>query len=227
MRRHAATIVVLLVLVGTAVAFAETERLKLEPTAIQEFFVEPAFSPACACDQAEEVIRLRLNLADRVTVRIVDAAGHTVRVLVHGKRLPRGRTQLEWNGRDDAGMRAPDGRYSVDVHLARPDRTFRLPRTLTLDTVPPAVRLVSYVPRILRRSQLHKVLVRYRVSEPAHGVLFVNGRRVVVTNGTRLTGKLNWTPHGRGRYRLQLAARDLAGNLGSGSSVFVVRVRRR
>ena len=82
-------------------------------------------------------------------------------------------------------------------------------------------------PRILRRSQLHKVIVRYRVSEPAHGVLFVNGSRLVVTNGNRLAGKLNWTPRARGRYRLQLAARDLAGNLGPRSSVFVVRVRRR
>ncbi len=227
MRRHAPTIIVLLLLVGAAVAFAETERLKLQPTAIEEFFVEPAFSPVCACDQAREAIRLRLHRADRVTVQIVDSAGHTVRGLVDGKRLPRGRTQIEWNGRDDAGTQAPDGRYSVDVHLARPDRTFRLPRTLALDTVPPTVRLVSYTPRILRRSQLHKVIVRYRVSEPAHGVLFVNGRRVVVTNGSRLTGKLNWTPHARGRYRLQLAARDLAGNLGPRSSVFVVRVRRR
>src|SRR5437016_3822327 len=83
----------------------------------EEFFVEPAFSPVCACDQAREVIRLRLHRADRVTVRIVDSAGRTVRVLLDGRRLPRGRTQLEWSGRDDAGRQAPDGRYSVDVHL--------------------------------------------------------------------------------------------------------------
>jgi hypothetical protein len=225
-RRHAATILVLALLVGTAVAFAETERLKLEPTAIEESFVQPAFSPVCSCGQAVEVIRLRLHLADHVTVTIVDAAGRTVRVLVQGKRLPRGRTQLAWDGRDDAGMRAPDGRYSVDVHLARPDRTYRLPRTLALDTVAPTVRLVSYAPRILGRTHLHNVIVRYRVSEPAHGILFVDKRRVVVTYGTRLAGKLPWTPHARGRYLLQLAARDLAGNLGPRSPVFVVRVRR-
>jgi hypothetical protein len=96
-----------------------------------------------------------------------------------------------------------------------------------LDTVPPTARLVSYGPRILRRSHLHKVVVRYRVSEPAHGLLFVNGRRLVVTNGSVLAGKLQWTPRVRGRYRLQLAARDLAGNVGPRSRVFVVRVRRR
>jgi len=71
------------------------------------------------------------------------------------------------------------------------------------------------------------VIVRYRVSEPAHGMLFVNGRRVVVTNGSVLRGKLQWKPRARGRYRLQLAARDLAGNVGPRSRVFVVRVRRR
>lgn len=224
-RRHAATILVLALLVGTAVAFAETERLKLQPTAIEESFVQQAFSPVCGCLQAHEVIRLRLHLADRVTVLIVDRVGHTVRVLVDGKRLPRGRTQLEWDGRDDAGMQAPDGRYSVDVHLAQPDRTYRLPRTLVLDTVPPTARLVHYVPRVLRG--LRKVIVRYRVSEPAHGLLFVNGRRVVVTNGSVLVGKLQWKPQARGRYRLQLAARDLAGNVGPRSRIFVVRVRRR
>jgi hypothetical protein len=115
----------------------------------------------------------------------------------------------------------------VDVHLARPDRTYRLPKTLVLDTVAPNAHLVSYAPRVLRRSQLHKVVVRYRVSEPAYGVLFVNGRRVVVTQGSRLAGKLQWTPRARGRYRLQLAARDLSGNLGPRSLTFVVRVRRR
>ena len=45
MRRHAATIVVLAILLASAVAFAETERLKLQPTPIQESFVQPAFSP--------------------------------------------------------------------------------------------------------------------------------------------------------------------------------------
>jgi hypothetical protein len=217
MRRHAATIVVLTLLVGTAFAFAETERLKLEPTAIEESFVQPAFSPVCACDKAKAVVRIRLHRAETVTVRIADSAGHTVRVLADERRLPRGRTQLEWDGLDQGGMQAPDGKYAVDVHLARPDRTFRLPRATTLDTVAPVVRRVSY------RRTGDTLRVSYRLSEPAHGALFVDGKRTVFTYTTRPAARLKWKVGPRRRYRIQVAAVDLAGNLGARSPVAVLR----
>jgi hypothetical protein len=222
-RRHAATIFVLAILVGTAVAFAETEWLKLQPTPIQESFVQPAFSPACACQLARAAIRIRLHRANTVTVRIRDDAGHNVRLLVDGKPLPRGRTQLEWNGRDSTGHRLPDGHYWVEVHLQHGDRTFKLPRPTVLDTVAPAARLVSYRPRVLRVGE--RIRVVYRVSEPAHGVLFVNGKRVIVTYTKSRTARLQWMPRRARRYTVQLAAVDLAGNLGRKSAVFRVRVR--
>jgi FlgD Ig-like domain len=222
-RRHAATILVLSILLGTAVAFAETERLKLQPTPIQESFVQPAFSPVCTCALTHAAIRFRLHRANTVNVRITDGSGHTVRLLVDSKRLPRGRTQFEWNGRDDAGQRLPDGRYWVEVHLRHGDRTFKLPRPTVLDTVAPTVRLVSLRPRALSRGE--RVRVVYRVSEPAHGVLFVNGRQVIVTYTKSRTARLQWRPRRARRYRLQLAAVDLAGNLGPRSPVFIVRVR--
>jgi hypothetical protein len=219
MRRHAATILVLALLGGTAVAFAETERLKLEPTPIQESFVQPAFSPICTCAKAKAAIRLRLHRADTVTVRILDSSGHAIRVLLDGKRLPSGRTQLEWDGRDDSGMRVADGRYKVDVRLARAHRTFTLPRTVTLDTIPPTVRRVSY------RRKGDRLRVYYRLSEAAHGVLFVNGRRTVITYTSHPTAKLPWTIGPRRLYRLQVAAVDLAGNLGARTRVAVLRTR--
>jgi hypothetical protein len=222
-RRYAATIFVLALLVGTAVAFAETERLKLQPTPIQESYVQPAFSPVCNCPLGRAAIRFRLHRANTVTVRIRDQAGHTVRVLVDGKRLQRGRSQFAWNGRDDTGRRLPDGRYSVVVHLQHGDRTFKLPRATALDTVAPTVRLVSYRPTELRVGE--RIRIVYRVSEPAHGVLFVNGERVIVTYTKSRTARLQWKPRRVGLYRLQLAAVDLAGNLGPRSPVFTLRVR--
>lgn len=223
MRRHAATVLVLAVLLATAVAFAETERLKLQPTPIQESFVQPAFSPACACGLARAAIRIRLHRANTVSVRIRDSSDHTVRLLVDGRRLPRGRTQFEWNGRDDSGRRLPDGRYWIEVHLQHGDRTFRLPRPTVLDTVAPTARIVSLRPRVLHLGG--RVRVVYRVSEPAHGVLFVNGKRVIVTYTKSRTARLQWMPRRARRYRVQLAAVDLAGNLGRKSAVFTVRVR--
>lgn len=220
--RHAATAVVLLLLVGTAVAFAETERLKLKPTPIEESFVQTAFSPVCGCAQARATIRLRLHRADTVNVDVLDAAGNTVRVLAEAKRLSRGRTQLAWDGRDDQGSRVPDGSYGVEVHLSRAGRTFRLPQQTVLDTVAPTAAYVSSSGPA-RPGQRFRIF--YRVSEPAHGVLYVNGKRTIVTHTKLRSAKLDWRPQRRGRYRLQLAALDLAGNLGPRSAVFFVGVR--
>ena len=222
MRRHAATAVVLLLLVGTAVAFAETERLKVQPTPIEESFVQPAFSPTCDCDTATTQIRMRLHKADRVSVRILDESDHTVRHLADGRHLPAGRSVLEWDGKDDDGARAPDGRYHVEVHLLGADRTFRLPRQIALDTVPPRIRLVSYT-NTAQVGQLVRVF--YRASEPAHGVLYVDGVKTVGPTYTHSrSAKLQWRPRAPGRYGLELAAVDLAGNLGPRTPVFEVRV---
>jgi hypothetical protein len=220
--RHAATAIVLLLLVGTAVAFAETERLKLKPTPIEESFVQPAFSPACECATSKAEIRIRLHRADTATVRILDETGVVVRTLVD-KRLPRGRTVVLWNGRDDNGGPAPDGRYQAEVELANADRTFKLPRLIALDTVPPSVRVVSFRDSVQSRQ---RVRIFYRVSEPAHAVVFVDGRRVAVTNTKLLAAKVDWRPRRPGRYRVELAALDLAGNLGPRIPPFEVRVTR-
>jgi FlgD Ig-like domain len=221
--RHAATAIILLLLVGTAVAFAETERLKLQPTPIEESFVQPAFSPACKCETSTAEIRIRLHRADTVTARIVDESGRTVRTLVDDKRLPRGRTVLRWNGRENGGEPAPNGRYRVEVQLDKADRTFELPRLIALDTVPPTIRLVSFTDSVQPRQ---RVRIFYGVSESAHAVLFVGGRRVAVTNTKLRAAKLQWRPRRPGRYRLELAALDLAGNLGPRTPPFEVRVTR-
>lgn len=221
MGRHAATAIVLLLLVGTAVAFAETERLKLKPTPIEESFVQPAFSPVCECETSRAEIRLRLHRADTATVMILDESGRVVRTLVADKRLPRGRTVLEWDGLDQSGDPAPDGRYRVEVQLDKADRTFELPRLVALDTVSPIVRLVSYTDSVHARQ---RVRIFYRVNEPAHGVLFVDGRRVALTYTKARAAKLHWRPQRPGRYRLELAALDVAGNLGARTPPFEVRV---
>jgi hypothetical protein len=216
-RRHAVTLVVLALLVGTAVAFAETERLKVEPTPIEESFVEPAFSPVCGCATAKGEIRIRLHRADTVTVRVLDESGRTVDVVTEHARLPRGRSEFAWDG---AG--APDGTYQVEVRLEHAGRTFKLPQLINLDTVAPTAHLLS-VRSPVRAHQ--RVRVLYRVSEPAHGVLYVNGKRVILTHTKLRRAKLDWRPRRPGRYRLQLAAVDLAGNLGPRSSAVIVKVR--
>src|SRR5204863_115310 len=81
---------------------------------------------------------------------------------------------------------------------------------------------LSVRPRVISPDGDHRgdrVVVRYRVSEPAHGLLYVGGTRRAVTRFSRLRDGVSWfgLVHGTavkpGRYALQLGARDRAGNL--------------
>lgn len=119
-------------------------------------------------------------------------------------------------------MLAPDGRYRIEVDLEDADRTFELPQAVSLDTVSPNVRVVSAPDRVRFGS---RVRISYRVTEPAHGILYVNGvKRVGPTYTKRRAAQLQWKPRRPGRYRLQLGAVDPAGNLAPRSPVFIVRV---
>ena len=62
-------------------------------------------------------------------------------------------------------------------------------------------------------------------------LLYVNGRRELVGGAKALRSTVQWFARRshrrlrRGRYRLQLAAVDLAGNVGPRSRPFVLRIR--
>ena len=116
------------------------------------------------------------------------------------------------------GATTPDAGCRTDAFITFPHVILRL-----LDTVAPTARLVSSQPRVMRTGE--RVRIVYRVSEPAHGALFVNGRQVIVTYTKSRTARLQWSPRRARRYKLQIAAVDLAGNLGPRSPVFIVRVR--
>ena len=221
MKRWGPTVIVVVLLAATAVAFATTERQKLEKTPFAVLHVEPAFSPA----HGTATIDLRFRRAHLVTLQIINNLGHAVATLAREQRVERGNVQFQWRGR-----RIPDGVYQPQLTLDD-GREFTLPNQIRLDSVAPRIVLVSYRPRILRRRDKPIVKIGYRVSELAHAIVFVNGHRRVFGGAKALQAALNWEAekNGRrlrpGRYRLQLAAIDLAGNVGARTDVFVVRVR--
>jgi FlgD Ig-like domain len=221
-------LLVLAVLAATAIAFAETERLKIAAAPLAAN-VQPVFSPVCKCAESTTEIRLIVHRPDNITVMIVDANGRVVRVLASSRHL-RHRVALHWDGRDDSGALVPDGTYSVHVKLARADRTIDIPKHVVVDTVAPTVRLVNYQPHVLSASTTRsRIVVHYRVSEPAHAVLYVDGKAALHTYSHETSAQFKWYGVSRlppGRYRLQLAARDLAGNLGPRTPVFILRIRR-
>ena len=114
---------VVALLVGTAAAFAVTERLKLVRSPIAAPEIDRVFSPVCDCERDEAAIAFRLREADRVDLAIVDGDGDVVRTLVRSRSAPVGRLEASWDGRDDAGNVVPEGAYRPRVHLrtAAPD----------------------------------------------------------------------------------------------------------
>jgi hypothetical protein len=219
-KRWAPTVVVVALLAATAVAFATTERQKLERTPFGVLPVARVVSP----ERGPVLIRLRLHRPHLLTVRILDNRDRVVATVARQQRFEAGIAVFRWH----AGV--PDGLYTPRVTLDD-GRVFTLPVQIRIDRVPPTARLVSYRPHVVRRPAKPKVRIAYRVSEKAHILVFVNGRRAVVGYPKSLQSAVNWLARrtGRrlrpGRYRLQLAAVDLAGNIGRRTRPFVVRVR--
>ena len=205
-----------------------TQRLKLEPSPISQTRVDDVFSPVCRCPSRAANIEFSLRRADRLRIAIRIGANE---VTVADGSFPRGGVHVRWDGRDPSGKLVPDGTYYPVVHLQSAGRTIDLPNPIRVDTIRPSIKLKSLRPRVFVPG-VEKLRVTYTVSEHAHALLFVDGRRRVFTLGQRLRGRLQW--YGRvagrsvrpGRHRLTLVAEDLAGNRSLPTAPVIVRVRR-
>ncbi|MBD0329310.1 MAG: hypothetical protein ICV64_04320 [Thermoleophilia bacterium] len=232
MARLLPTVLVLVLLAGTAAAFAVTERLKLEPAPLAVGQGVRVFSPVCGCETRRAELPVRVRAAGRLSVEIVRDDGETVRELLD-RRVPAGRVLVAWDGRDEAGRVAPEGIYRPRVTLGA-GRTFLLPTPLRLDVTPPPLTLVSARPRVLRRAgyyRYRRLVVRYRLGERARLTLHVGerarvGGRVVRRGGGHLDwwGRIDGRPAPPGRYAVTLVAVDVAGNRSQAGPV-TVRVR--
>jgi hypothetical protein len=217
-----------LLIVATATAFAVTQRLKLEPSPISRTRVSDAFSPVCRCASDAANIEFSLRRADdiRVAIRI----GSREVTIAEGP-FTQGDVHVRWDGRDASGELVRDGVYYAFVDLRRAARTIDLPNPIRVDTVRPSIKFTSLTPRAFRPG-MEKLKVTYKVSEHAHALLFVDGRRRVFTYSTRLRGRLQWYGKVRGRairpgrHKLKLVAEDLAGNRSAPTPWVVVRARR-
>jgi FlgD Ig-like domain len=232
LRRNATLAVVLALLMGSALAFGVAERLKIEKSPVAGTEVDKVFSPVCRCPQRVARISFRLRRSDKLTLTLLDADGKRVRKLVDGERRRRGPQQFVWDGRDDDGRLLPEGAYRPKVVLGRADRTIVLPNPIHIDVTPPTVAVTKVRPRVISPDgDAHGDVarIRYRMSEPGRAILFVNGRKRVVSRRQRPSGQLQWVGGGAGgrpgRYRLAVQAQDLAGNLSRRVAAGTVAVR--
>ncbi len=186
-----------------------TQRLKLEPSPISQTHVDKLFSPVCECVSQAANIEFTIRKADRLRIAI-RVGVHEVTIATGEHR--RGLVHARWNGRDATGAVVSDGIYFPVVHMQRAQRTIDLPNPIRVDTQRPSVTVTAV------RSNGPKVTVTYAVTEPAHGLLIVDGRRAVYTYSIRRHGRLTWYGRVNGRavhasrHRLVLVAEDVAGN---------------
>lgn len=199
MKRNAPTILVLLLLAATATAFAVTQRLKLEPSPISQTHVDKVFSPVCNCATNVAHIDFSIRHADHLRIWVRTPAGPAV---LADREFPKGTVRVHWDGHG-----AADGVYYAVVHMARAQRTIDLPNPIRVDTVKPTIALVS------TSRDGGQTIFRYRTSEPAHALLFVNGERRIRTYSTRTHAKFAYAGRLTAKTRLVLRARDVAGNL--------------
>jgi FlgD Ig-like domain len=218
MARVAPLVLVLVLLVATAAAFAVSQRRKLEEIPVAGPSIDPrAFSPGCRCPSPAAEVGFRLNRNETIDVLLVGEAGEVARTLARALERRPGRIRFAWDGRDDAGEVVPDGTYHLRVRLREEERTVDTPARVDVDATSPRAAIVSARPRSFSVGH-GRVLVGYRLSERARPELHVNGRRVVGPARARSSGFLEWwgrideRPAPPGRYRLTLVARDAAGN---------------
>jgi hypothetical protein len=219
------TLLVVCLLGGTAAAFAVTQGLKLDESPISGTQIGRLVSPTAG---TEAKIVFRLRESDAVTVTVVNDEDDVVRTLQPRRRVPAGRYTLSWDGRGDDGRALPEGEYRPRIRLADERTTTTLPNDIELDTTPPVFEFGEVRPRVISPDgdgRAEAIRVRYSAGERVHAILFVDGKRRYFGRA-RESGVIRWTaPLRPRRYRLQLAAQDLAGNVSPRARAGTVRVR--
>ena len=138
--RTATLILVLLVMAGSAAAFAISEGLKVQKAAITAVQIPTrTFSPVCDCPSDRVTIGFHLTRSDRMTVGIVDSHGQIVRTLVGNKLFGRGKHHFTWNGPTESGRWCRTASTSRASTCTGPARHSCSPYPITVDTTPPRI----------------------------------------------------------------------------------------
>ncbi|MCW3010445.1 MAG: hypothetical protein JWO90_849 [Solirubrobacterales bacterium] len=124
--------------VATFGAFFVAQRLKNEPTVVQQFKrSEPYLSPNKDGRFETVAFNFKLKKADDVRLDVVDADGDAVRALAAGRIPAYTPRRFVWDGRDDRGRRVPDGTYRLRITLRDEGRAITPLNAVRLDTKPP------------------------------------------------------------------------------------------
>ncbi len=226
---------VLVLLGGTAAAFAFTEKVKLERSPVTAPAFDREFSPVCDCETNAANLHLRFRRAETIDATMVNARGQSVRILAADERVPKGERTLVWDGRDDEGAIVPDGVYRLRLRLENERRTILVPTSVRVDTEAPVASLIRVRPEAFSPDgdeRADQVKVIYRSNEEGRPELLVDGvSTFVARNRARGQASVNWNGKldgelvGTGSYALSIVVRDPAGNESAPTESLPVRVR--
>ncbi|HXE44841.1 MAG TPA: FlgD immunoglobulin-like domain containing protein [Conexibacter sp.] len=219
---------------ATLAAFVVTQKLKSAPPLVVRPHLSQVFSPAPHARVRRARISFWIVHSDDVSVSIVDADGQIVRRLADGRHLAaRKRLNLSWNGREDDGALAPDGRYKVRVALLGQGRTIDLGQAIQLDTRPPRPLATDVTPHagdgpaFLPQHGVAAVTIHARGLEGRSATVLIYrtdltpprrvGELSIPFGGSTATwdGTLGGRPAPPGTYLMGLLVADRSGNVGT------------
>jgi hypothetical protein len=221
---------------ATIAAFFVTQHLKVSTPLVAGFpHPDPgAINPYGARCGAEDHSRMRISFyllhrSDDVDVYMVDQNGTIVRTLAIGRHMRRGVRHpdgdFSWNGREDNGAVAPDGKYYVRVALLGQGRTVQLDKPVTVLTNGPHPSVRSVTPSLLpqgttpahiryRGNENHDPTVMlYRTDLPGRPRL-VDQFAVSRRSPAQWNGQVQGHPAAAGTYLVGLEVSDVACNIG-------------
>jgi hypothetical protein len=223
-------------IVATIGAFFVTQHLKVSTPLIAG---SPKPSPAAisprenGCGGLNRVANFSfylLHRADDVSVYIVDQNGTIVRTLASGRHMRRGVRipdgVFPWDGREDDGRVAPDGKYYYRIALLHQGRTVELTtKPVTVKAVAPRPVVTSVTPSIIPSGGA-PVNITYAGNEKSGGYVQIyrtdlpGGARRVLSFKTSGNGHRQWDgliarhPPPAGTYLVGLRITDKACNTG-------------
>ena len=224
---------------ATFAAFFVAQRLKNAPSVVQQFNAYYVFSPNGDGRLDRARVTFKVKKADDVTVEMVNSDGDPVKTLLDDRHLDAYapiKPALRWDGTDDDGKIAPDGRYRVRITLRHLGRSVFPQRSILKDTKPPRPKVLSigptkvYGPELLPGPEGGKAEVHFGPAlGRSHARIHVfrtgpGAPRAVRTDALR-EGQAQWDWDGTdgdgrrvspGTYVVVPEWRDAAGNIGTG-----------
>lgn len=208
-----------------AAVFA-VHRIESRGGPIAEPSVSTYFSPNGDGVQDVAEVRFTTQQPERITVRVLDADGATVRTLLEDRRID-GAHITRWDGTDDDGERVADGAYRVHITRAGDSRVYAPTKPIVVDTAVPVGRLdrASLVDGELRGLALLEPGVTIEVVAPDGVTIDENLRVFAAAPGSAGARPSGAVPPGTSSFRfvvpiparvgagdLDIVAVDLAGN---------------